>query len=80
MCSLFVNKNFRDDSFRCDFPPYQTESKCMLKIHRGVAPGEVRFADVRRNDLHAYGDAITGRVQLVMKVTRIAPAGGSPDD
>jgi len=45
-----------------------------------VAPGEVRFADVRRNDLHAYGDAITGRVQVIVKVTRVAPTGGSPDD
>jgi len=45
-----------------------------------VAPGEVRFADVRRNDLHAYGDHITGRVQVIVKVTRVAPAGGSPDD
>jgi hypothetical protein len=45
-----------------------------------VAPGEVRFADVRRNDLHAYGDPITGRVQVIVKVTRVAPAGSSPDD
>jgi len=45
-----------------------------------VAPGEVRFADVRRNDLHAYGDPITGRVQVIVKVTRVAPTGGSPDD
>ena len=45
-----------------------------------VAPGEVRFADVRRNDLHAYGDPLTGRVQVIIKVTRVAPAGGSPDD
>lgn len=36
-----------------------------------VAPGEVRFADVRRNDLHTYGgDPITGRVQVIVKVTR----------
>ena len=45
-----------------------------------MAPGEVRFADVRRNDLHAYGDPITGRVQVIVKVTRVAPTGGSPDD
>jgi len=45
-----------------------------------VAPGEVRFVDVRRNDLHAYGDPVTGRVQVIVKVTRVAPAGGSPDD
>jgi len=45
-----------------------------------VAPGEVRFADVRRNDLHAYGDPITGRVQVIVKVTRVAPTGDSPDD
>lgn len=45
-----------------------------------VAPGEVSFADVRRSDLHAYGDPITKRVQVIVKVTRIAPAGGSPDD
>ena len=46
-----------------------------------VAPGEVRFADVRRNDLHTYGgDPITGRVQVIVKVTRVAPTGGSPDD
>jgi hypothetical protein len=45
-----------------------------------VAPGEVRFADVRRNDLHAYGDSITARVQVMVKVTRVAPAGSSPDD
>lgn len=45
-----------------------------------VAPGEVRFADVRRNDLHAYGDHLTGRVQVLVKVTRVAPSGGNPDD
>jgi len=45
-----------------------------------VAPGEVSFADVRRNDLHAYGDHLTGRVQVIVKVTRVAPTGGSPDD
>ena len=46
-----------------------------------VAPGEVRFADVRRNDLHTYGgEPITGRVQVIVKVTRVAPTGGSPDD
>jgi hypothetical protein len=45
-----------------------------------VAPGEVRFADVRRSDLHAYGDPITGRVQVIVEVTRVAPQGGSPDD
>lgn len=45
-----------------------------------VAPGEVRFADVRRNDLHAYGDPLTKRVQVIVKVTRVAPAGSSPDD
>jgi hypothetical protein len=45
-----------------------------------VAPGEVSFADVRRNDLHAYGNPITGRVQVIVKVTRVAPAGVSPDD
>lgn len=45
-----------------------------------VAPGEVRFADVRRNDLHTYGDPMTGRVQVLVKVTRVAPAGGSPDN
>lgn len=54
-------------------PLYQSEW-----IH--VAPGEVRFADVRRNDLHAYGDPITGRVQVIVKVTRVAPSGSSPDD
>jgi len=54
-------------------PLYQSE---WLK----VAPGEVGFADVRRNDLHAYGDPISGRVQVIVKVTRVAPAGGSPDD
>jgi hypothetical protein len=45
-----------------------------------VAPGEVSFADVRRNDLHVYGDHITGRVQVIVKVIRIAPTGSSPDD
>lgn len=45
-----------------------------------VAPGEVSFADVRRNDLHTYGDHITGRVQVIVKVTRVAPTGGNPDD
>ena len=45
-----------------------------------VAPGEVRFADVRRQDLHTEGDPTTGRVQVLVKVTRVAPAGGSPDN
>jgi hypothetical protein len=31
--------------------------------------------------LHTYGgDPITGRVQVLVKVTRVAPAGSSPDD
>lgn len=54
-------------------PLYQSEW-----IH--VAPGEVRFADVRRHDLHTAGDPTTGRVQVLVKVTRVAPAGGSPDN
>jgi hypothetical protein len=45
-----------------------------------VAPGEVSFADVRRNDLDTYGNPVTGRVQVIVKVTRVAPTGGSPDD
>ena len=54
-------------------PLYQSE-------WRQVAPGEVSFADVRRHDLHAYGDHLTGRVQVIVKVTRVAPVGSSPDD
>lgn len=45
-----------------------------------VEPGEVRFADVRRSDLHTDGDPTTGRVQVIVKVTRVAPTGTSPDD
>lgn len=45
-----------------------------------VPPREFRFSDVSREDLNTEGEPETGRAQLLVKVTMIAPAGSDADD
>lgn len=45
-----------------------------------VPPGEFRFSDVSRKDLKTEGEPGTGRAQVLVKVTIIAPAGSSQED
>lgn len=45
-----------------------------------VPPKEFRFSDVSREDLNTEGEPETGRSQLLVKVTFIAPAGSNADD
>ena len=45
-----------------------------------VPSREFRFSDVSREDLITEGEPRTGRAQLLLKVTMIAPAGSDADD
>jgi hypothetical protein len=45
-----------------------------------VPPGEFRSSGVSRADLNTEGEAETGRAQMLVKVTMIAPAGSNPED
>ncbi len=45
-----------------------------------VPPKEFRFSDISRGDLTTEGEPETGRVQVLVKVTMIAPAGSNADD
>ena len=45
-----------------------------------VPRGEFRFSDVSREDLNTEGEPRTGRAQVMVKVTIIAPAGSNPAD
>jgi len=45
-----------------------------------VPPGEFRSADVSRKDLNIEGEPGTGRAQVLVKVTIVAPAGSNPED
>lgn len=45
-----------------------------------VAPGEVGFSDVTRQDLNTEGEPGTGRAEVLVKVTIQAPAGSNPKD
>lgn len=45
-----------------------------------VPQGEFRFNDVARKDLNTEGEAQTGRAQLLMTMTMMAPAGSNTDD
>jgi hypothetical protein len=45
-----------------------------------VPSKEFRFSDVSREDLNTEGEPETGRAQLLVKVTFIAPAGSNADD
>ena len=45
-----------------------------------VPPGEFRFSDVSRKDLKTEGEPRTGRANVLVKVTLIAPAGSSQED
>ena len=40
-----------------------------------VPPGEFRFSDVWRKDLNTEGERGTGRAEVILKITMIAPAG-----
>lgn len=54
-------------------PLYESES---IK----VPAKEFRFADVSREQLKTEGEPETGRAQMIVKVTFIAPAGSNEDD
>jgi hypothetical protein len=43
-----------------------------------VQPGEFRFFDLVRKDLNVEGEPRTGRVQVIIRATIIAPAGSKP--
>ena len=45
-----------------------------------VPQREFRFSDVSRKDLNTEGEPETGRVQMMVRVTIIAPAGSNADD
>lgn len=45
-----------------------------------VPPGQFRSSGVSRADLNTEGEPETGRAQIMVKVTMIAPAGSNPDD
>ncbi|HEU4434581.1 MAG TPA: hypothetical protein VFR51_14455 [Pyrinomonadaceae bacterium] len=45
-----------------------------------VPPAEVRCTDVSREDLKTEGETRTGRAQVLVKATTIAPAGSTPQD
>jgi hypothetical protein len=45
-----------------------------------VPRGEFRSTELRRADLKTEGDLETGRAQVIVKVTMIAPAGSEPED
>lgn len=45
-----------------------------------VPPKEFRFSDVSREELNTEGEPETGRLQLLVKVTFIAPDGSNADD
>jgi len=45
-----------------------------------VPPGEFRFSDVSREDLNTAGEPGTGRAEVMLRVTMIAPAGSNPED
>jgi len=45
-----------------------------------VPAGEFRYVDVRRKNLNTEGELPTGRAQMIVRTTIIAPAGSNPDD
>ena len=45
-----------------------------------VPQREFRFSDVSRKDLNSEGEPETGRAQMMVRVTIIAPAGSNADD
>ena len=54
-------------------PFYESE---WLRVPRG----EFRFSEVAREQLKTEGEPSTGRAQMIVKITMIAPAGSDPDD
>ena len=54
-------------------PFYETE---WIRVPRG----EFRYSEVAREQMKTEGDPLTGRAQMMVKVTMIAPAGSDPDD
>ena len=45
-----------------------------------VPPREFRFSDLSRRDLKIEGEPVTGRAQVLVRVTIQAPAGSNPND
>ena len=54
-------------------PFYETE---WMRVPRG----EFRFSEVRREDLKTEGEPLTGRAEVLVKVTMIGADGSNPDD
>lgn len=54
-------------------PFYETE---WIRVPRG----EFRFSEVTREHMKTEGEAETGRAQMMVRVTMIAPAGSDPED
>jgi len=53
-------------------PFYETE---LMEVPRG----ELRFSEIRREDLKTEGEPETGRAQMIVKVNIVAPAGFDPE-
>ncbi|HZI59205.1 MAG TPA: RHS repeat domain-containing protein [Pyrinomonadaceae bacterium] len=53
-------------------PFYETE---WMQVPRG----ELRFSEVRREDLKTEGEPKTGRAQMIVRLNMIAPAGSNPE-
>jgi hypothetical protein len=54
-------------------PFYETE---LMEVPRG----QFRTSEVRREDLRTEGEPETGRAQMMVRLTIIAPAGSQPED
>lgn len=53
-------------------PFYETE---WMQVPRG----ELRFSEIRREDLKTEGEPETGRAQMIVRLSIVAPAGSNPD-
>jgi hypothetical protein len=69
-CSYYLANGGNSSS---SVPLYESESI-------RVPPREFRSSEVARKDLKTEGEPRTGRAQVLVKLTIIAPAGSNPDD
>ena len=53
-------------------PFYETE---WMQVPRG----ELRFSEIRREDLRSEGEPEAGRTQMIVRVNIVAPAGSNPE-
>jgi len=63
---------------------HETNASSSVPVYESVwmkvPSGEFRFADVARKDLKTEGEPETGRAQLILRISMIAPAGSNADD